>query len=114
MSFTDKVKNESEELTGKAKQAVGRATDNESLVVEGEAQESAAQAKKAGEHVKDAGKNVRDARLGDVEKFFMPPPSRRGRSATAPGIIPGAVRHASACCLRHQSWPDSGSVSIGS
>jgi uncharacterized protein YjbJ (UPF0337 family) len=61
MSFTDKVKNKSEELTGKAKQSIGDATDNERLIVEGQAQESAAQAKQAGEHVKDAGRNVRDA-----------------------------------------------------
>ena len=61
MSFTDKAKNEAEELAGKAKQAVGRATGNESLVAEGAAQETSAQARQAGEHVKDAGKDVRDA-----------------------------------------------------
>jgi uncharacterized protein YjbJ (UPF0337 family) len=61
MSFTDKVKNEAEELTGKGKQAVGRATDNERLIAEGQAEETEARAKKAGEHVKDAGKDVRDA-----------------------------------------------------
>ena len=61
MSFTDKVKNEADVVTGKAKQAVGRATDNDSLVVKGQVQESEAQARKAAEHVKDAGKDVRDA-----------------------------------------------------
>lgn len=61
MSFTDKVKNKSEELTGKVKQGIGDATDNERLVAEGKAQETAAQAKQAGEHVKDAGRDVRDA-----------------------------------------------------
>jgi len=61
MSFTDKVRNEAEELSGKTKQAVGRATDNESLVAKGEAQETGAQARKAAEHVKDAGKDVKDA-----------------------------------------------------
>ena len=61
MSFTDKVKNTAEELTGKAKQGVGDATDNERLIAEGQAQETSAHAKQAGEHVKDAGKNVRDA-----------------------------------------------------
>jgi uncharacterized protein YjbJ (UPF0337 family) len=61
MSFTDKVRNEGEELAGKTKQAVGRATDNESLVAKGEAQETEAQARKAAEHVKDAGKDVKDA-----------------------------------------------------
>lgn len=61
MSFTDKVKNKSEELTGKVKQGIGDATDNERLIAEGKAQETAAQAKQAGEHVKDAGRDVRDA-----------------------------------------------------
>ena len=61
MSFTDKVRNEAEELSGKTKQAVGRATDNESLVAKGEAQETEAKARKAAEHVKDAGKDVKDA-----------------------------------------------------
>ena len=31
MSFTDKVKNKAEELTGKAKEDVGDATDNERM-----------------------------------------------------------------------------------
>nr|BFE72288.1 CsbD family protein [Actinoplanes digitatis] len=61
MSFTDKVKNKVEELTGKAKQSVGDATDNERLVAEGTAQEMSAKAKQAGEHVKDASKDARDA-----------------------------------------------------
>ena len=61
MSFSDKVKNEADQLGGKAKQAVGRATDDDRLIAEGQAQETTARAKKAGEHVKDAGRNVRDA-----------------------------------------------------
>ena len=61
MSFSDKVKNEADQLGGKAKQAVGRATDDDRLIAEGQAQETTARARKAGEHVKDAGKNVRDA-----------------------------------------------------
>lgn len=61
MSFTDKVKNKAEELTGKAKQTIGDATDNERLVAEGTAEEMSAKAKQAGEHVKDAGKDARDA-----------------------------------------------------
>ena len=61
MSFTDKVKNKAEELTGKAKQGIGDATNNESLVAEGAAQETAAHAKQAGEHVKDVGNDVKDA-----------------------------------------------------
>ncbi|GIF03845.1 CsbD family protein [Actinoplanes siamensis] len=61
MSFTDKVKNKTEELTGKAKQGIAEATDNPRLYAEGEAQEASAHAKQAGEHVKDAGRDVRDA-----------------------------------------------------
>ena len=37
MSFTDKVKNKAEELTGKAKEGIGDATDNERLQAEGQA-----------------------------------------------------------------------------
>jgi uncharacterized protein YjbJ (UPF0337 family) len=61
MSFTDKIKNKAEELTGKAKQTIGDATGNERLQAEGQVQETAAHAKQAGEHVKDAGDDVRDA-----------------------------------------------------
>jgi uncharacterized protein YjbJ (UPF0337 family) len=61
MSFTDKVKNEAEALTGKAKQAVGHATNNESLVAKGQAEETEAHARQAAEHVKDAGNDVKDA-----------------------------------------------------
>ena len=35
MSFTDKVKNKTEELVGKGKEAVGDATDNRDLQAEG-------------------------------------------------------------------------------
>ena len=61
MSFSDKVKNETDELAGKAKQAIGRTTKNDDLVAEGEVQETGARTRKAGEHLKDAGKHVRDA-----------------------------------------------------
>jgi uncharacterized protein YjbJ (UPF0337 family) len=61
MSFTDKVKNKAEELTGKAKQGIGDATGNERLQAEGAAQEAAAHVKQAGEHAKDAGDDIRDA-----------------------------------------------------
>jgi uncharacterized protein YjbJ (UPF0337 family) len=61
MSFTDKVKNKTEEMTGKAKQGIGDATNDERLIAEGQAQETSAHAKQAGEHVKDAGRDARDA-----------------------------------------------------
>ena len=61
MSFTDKMKNKAEELTGKAKQGVGEETGNDRLYAKGQADETAARTKQAGEHIKDAGRNVRDA-----------------------------------------------------
>ena len=61
MSFSDKVRNKAEEMTGKTKQSVGDATDNERLNAKGQAQETSAQTKQAGEHLKDAGRHVKDA-----------------------------------------------------
>jgi uncharacterized protein YjbJ (UPF0337 family) len=61
MSFTDKIKNKVEELTGKGKEQVGDATDNERLQGEGQADQAAANTKQAGEHVKDAGRDIKDA-----------------------------------------------------
>lgn len=54
MSFTDKIKNAAEDLTGKAKEAQGKATDDESLQAEGKTDQSKADLKNAGEKVKDA------------------------------------------------------------
>lgn len=61
MSFTDKIKNKAEELTGKGKEGYGDATGNESLRAEGQADQTSAGAKQAGEHVKDAGRDIKDA-----------------------------------------------------
>ena len=54
MSASDKIKNETQDLKGKAEEAVGHLTNDEEKVVEGKADQSAADVKKAGENVKDA------------------------------------------------------------
>lgn len=57
MGFTDKAKNEAENVAGKAKEAVGDATDNERLEAEGKGDQTKANVKQAGENVKDAFKS---------------------------------------------------------
>jgi len=58
MSYTDKARNEAEELKGKTKEWVGDKTDNERLEAEGRAEQLEARTKQAGEHVKDAAHDV--------------------------------------------------------
>lgn len=53
MGLGDKIENESEKLTGKAKEAAGKATDDGSLEAEGKVDQSKADIKQAGEKVKD-------------------------------------------------------------
>jgi len=53
MALDDKIRNATENLAGKAKEAVGRATGDEHLEAEGQADQTKAQAKKVGEDVKD-------------------------------------------------------------
>ena len=60
MGIDDKIKNTSEDLAGKAKEAVGDATDNEKLQAEGKADQAGANLKQAGEKVKDAFKDATD------------------------------------------------------
>jgi uncharacterized protein YjbJ (UPF0337 family) len=57
MSFTDKVKNQVQSLTGKGKSRVGGATGNADLQAEGKADQAKGDIKQAGEKVKDAFKN---------------------------------------------------------
>ena len=54
MGLDDKVRNEAEELSGKAKEGVGEATDNERLEAEGKGEQVKANLKQAGEKIKDA------------------------------------------------------------
>jgi uncharacterized protein YjbJ (UPF0337 family) len=54
MSFADKVKNQIDSLTGKAKQRAGGATGDRSMQAEGDAQQTKGDVKQAGEKIKDA------------------------------------------------------------
>ena len=53
MSASDKIKNNAEELGGKAKEVFGKATDNGEKVAEGRADQTSAHVKQAGESIKD-------------------------------------------------------------
>lgn len=61
MGNTDKIKNTSEEMAGRAKEKVGDVLDDEALEEEGREERSTAQLRNAGENVKDAARSVKDA-----------------------------------------------------
>jgi len=54
----DKVRNQGQDLKGKAKESIGRATDDEELEAAGRADQASSSLKQAGEKVKDA---IKDA-----------------------------------------------------
>jgi uncharacterized protein YjbJ (UPF0337 family) len=54
MGLGDKIRNEAENLGGKAKEATGNATDNDRLKAEGQKDQVVADAKKVGEDIKDS------------------------------------------------------------
>jgi len=54
MGTDDKIENKSEELGGKAKEAVGEASGDRDLQVEGQADQTKGNVKQAGEKIKDA------------------------------------------------------------
>jgi uncharacterized protein YjbJ (UPF0337 family) len=54
----DKLRNQGEDLKGKAKETIGRATDDEELEAAGRADQASSSLKQAGEKVKDA---IKDA-----------------------------------------------------
>ena len=58
MATDDKLRNQGEDLKGKAKESLGRATDDEELEAAGRTDRSKASLKQAGEKVKDA---IKDA-----------------------------------------------------
>ena len=58
MGTDDKLRNQSEDLKGKAKETIGRATDDEELEAQGRTDQAKADLKNAGEKVKDA---IKDA-----------------------------------------------------
>lgn len=58
MSTGDKIRNRTQDLKGKAKEAVGNLTGDEEMAAEGKADQSKADAKQAGENLKDAARRV--------------------------------------------------------
>jgi uncharacterized protein YjbJ (UPF0337 family) len=54
----DKLRNQGQDLKGKAKESIGRATDDEELEAAGHADQASSSLKQAGEKVKDA---IKDA-----------------------------------------------------
>ena len=54
MGTDDKIANKTEEMTGRAKEAVGDATDDRDLQAEGQADQTKGNLKQAGEKIKDA------------------------------------------------------------
>lgn len=57
MGTDDKIKNATQDATGKMKEAVGKGTDDERLEAEGRGDQREADLKNAGEKVKDAFKH---------------------------------------------------------
>ena len=57
MGTDDKIRNKTQDMAGKTKEAAGKATDDERLEAEGRADQTKADMKQAGEKVKDAFKN---------------------------------------------------------
>ena len=58
MATDDKVRNQGQDLKGKAKESIGRATDDEELEAAGRSDQAKSSLKQAGEKVKDA---IKDA-----------------------------------------------------
>ena len=54
MAMDDKIQNEAQDVTGKAKEAYGHATDDEQLEAEGKGDQVKANLKQAADKVKDA------------------------------------------------------------
>jgi uncharacterized protein YjbJ (UPF0337 family) len=54
----DKLRNQGQDLKGRAKESIGRATDDEELEAAGRADQASSSLKQAGEKVKDA---IKDA-----------------------------------------------------
>lgn len=58
MGLKDKISNATEDVAGKAKEAVGKGTDDRDLQAEGKGDQASAGVKKAGENLKDAAKDI--------------------------------------------------------
>jgi uncharacterized protein YjbJ (UPF0337 family) len=57
MATDDKISNQTEKLTGQAKEGIGKVTGDDELQTEGKADQSKSDLKQAGEKVKDAFKD---------------------------------------------------------
>ena len=57
MGLDDKLRNATEGLSGKSKEAAGRTTGDESLEAEGKGDQASSDLKQAGEKIKDAFKH---------------------------------------------------------
>ncbi|WP_298457570.1 CsbD family protein [uncultured Cellulomonas sp.] len=57
MGLDDKLRNATEDLTGKSKEAAGKGTGDEQLEAEGKGDQASSDLKQAGEKVKDAFKH---------------------------------------------------------
>ncbi|RZU62202.1 CsbD family protein [Zhihengliuella halotolerans] len=58
MSFSDKISNKAQELSGKAKESAGDATNDDELKAEGLKDQAEAGLKQAGEKISDAAKSA--------------------------------------------------------
>ena len=61
MGFDDKVDNQTEDLKGRAKEAVGSVTGDDEMKNEGRADQAESSVKQAGEKAKDAVGDLKDA-----------------------------------------------------
>ena len=64
MGAIDKAKNVTDDLKGKAKEAIGKVTDDEKLEAEGQMDQGMADLRQRGEQLKDAVKDIKDAFKG--------------------------------------------------
>ena len=64
MGIDDKISNKTEDLAGKAKEAVGDATGDDELKNEGKGDQLSAALKDGVESVKDAAENIKDKLTG--------------------------------------------------
>ncbi len=64
MGLDDKISNKTEDLGGKAKEAVGSATGDRDLEAEGKGDQTSAAFKDGAEKVKDAASNIKDKLTG--------------------------------------------------
>lgn len=114
MGTMDRIKNEAEDLAGKAKETVGKIVGDDEKVAEGRKDQASAGVKNAGEDVKDAASNAKDA----AKDALGPPAIRNGSSGVRPArdiTVPITLRGSLSwpcgwfCWLLRSSQPSSDS-----